>query len=697
MKRITVRIAFISLVITAMAQSLVAQQIDRSQRPQADPAPEISFPPYTTFILDNGLKVFLVKDSRPLVTMRLLIRGGNAVVGEQTGLGDAVADLITKGTKMNSAQEFAEKIDFIGGNISASASEDAISIRASGLKKHMEAIGELFVEATLHPQYPEDELAKYKALQVDGLKASKKQAEFVAEYAVNKVLFGDAPFARMPTEESINAISRNAMLAYHSKYFSPKNATLAIVGHLTPAEAKQYVEKHFAGWVSHEKAPQLATGSVKVGQQKIVLVDRPTSVQSAIRLVGPGPDFKDKDRSRAFLVNSILGGGTGLGNRLAMNLRETHGWTYTPYSYFTANLFGGSFVAAADVSNNVTDSAIGEMINEIERIARENVPTDELHLNVQSSLGNYLMSLASPDRTATRVQSIDFYGLPTDYYDKLADIYTSTTSEDILRIAQRFFRRDEMAIVVVGKAGEIQKSLERFGEVVVWDENLEPVRTLSAAEVGINASDAWEKMLDAMGGKAKLQSVKALSMEGKLGLMAGLQQLNGTYTMVQAYPKNEFIEITAQMGGQSMTLFQQFTNETTAAQVQQGQKAPLSDEDIQKQMAAAHILVEAWLDELGATTNLQGLKEIDGIQCLVVTVDRKGVDQQTYYIDNETFLPYRLQTGESMITFKGWKKIDGDIMQPNSFTMQVGPMEMNISDLSYIVNGTIDAKIFQAP
>ena len=698
MKRFKATLAFAILAYTTvMGYTLHAQGIDRTQRPAADPAPEISFPPFETFKLDNGLKVFLVHDPRPSVTMRLLVRGGNSVVDDQTGLGDAVADLMTKGVGEMSAQEFAEEIDFIGGSIGASASEDAISIRATGLKKHLNTIADLFATVVMKPTYPEDELEKYKAIQIDGLRASKKQSDFIAEYAVNKVLFGDAAFARMPTEESINEISRDDILAYHQKYVVPQNATLAVVGDLTVSEVKNLLNKRFEQWNKGQSLPPVPATGVKLGEDRVVLVDRPTSVQSAIRIVGPGPDYTNQDRTRAFLLNSILGGGTGLGNRLAMNLRETHGWTYSPYSYFTANMFGGSFVAAADVSNNVTDSAIVQMIMEINRLASESVEEGELTLNIQSTVGGYLMSLASAERTASRVQSVDFYGLPTDYYEKLVEIYTTTTSDNILDIARKYFRQDDMAIVVVGKASEVQDMLTQFGPVTLWDENLQPVKAVSAADVGMSASDAWEKMLGAMGGKDELQKVKSLSMQGNAVLEAGPQQIPGTYTMVQAYPGKEFIEIKGNFNGQSITFFQQFTSENAASQYQMGQKIPMEEEDQQKQIASAHILMEAWLDEMDAELELQGIKEVDGRELLMVAVKREGVDDQVYYIDRETYLPYRIFNGPASITYPDWGTIEGGIMQPSVIILDMGEAVLTVDGITYTVNQKTDDKIFEGP
>lgn len=696
MKRIRAIVAFTILASTFMAQTLAAQTIDRTQRPVADPAPEIAFPPYQTLLLDNGLKVFLVHDPRPLVTMRLLVRGGNAVVGEKTGLGDAVADLMTKGAGGMSAQEFAEQIDFVGGNIGASSSEDAISISASGLKKHIGKITELFANVVLRPTYPADELAKYQALQIDGLKASKKQSDFIADYAVRKVLFGDAPFARMPSEKSINALTREDILNYHATYVKPENATLAIVGDLTASEVRALLNEKFATWKSTGKPVKLESGGVKVGKQKVVLVDRPTSVQSAIRIVGAGPDYTSSDRTRASLLSSILGGGTGLGNRLASNLRETHGWTYSPYSYFTTNLFGGSFVAAADVSNNVTDSAIVQMIFEIERLTKENVPDEELTLNVQSAVGTYLMSLANADRTATRVQSIDFYSLPTDHFDKLVEIYTSTTPSQLMAIAKKYFQKEKMAVVVVGKASDVQESLKQFGDITLWNEDLQPVKGMETAEAGVSADQVWNSMLDAMGGKDVLRKVKSLSIEGKMELSAGGQKIPGIYKMVQAYPRKEYVELTAQMGPQTMTLFQQFTTEESAAQIQQGQPIPMGDDEVQKQIASTHILQEAWLDALGGSVELKGIKEVDGKSCYVILLKREGADDQSYYIDRTTYLPYEIVAGESDIKFTGWGKVDAGITQPSGLIIGMGPSELVVNDLTYTVNGTVDEKIFQA-
>lgn len=674
------------------AQGTVIEEIDRTMRPQADAPPKIAFPPYETFTLKNGLKVFLVHDPRPSVTMRLLVRGGNARDGEKTGLADAVADLMTKGVGELSAADFADRIDFIGGGINASASPDAISVSAFGLKKHLSEILPLFSKTVRQPTYPQDELDKYIAMQIDGLKANKKEGEFLSTYAVSRVLYGSAsPLGKMPSEEAYRSISRDDVVRYHNTFFIPANATLAVVGDLKRDELKNLLEKELGMWNGGTKPAALPKVKWQ-GGGRVVLVDRPTSVQSLVRVIGPGPDFGDPDRPRSFILNSIFGGGTGLGNRLAMNLRETHAYTYTPYSYFAANEFGGHFMAGADVRNEVTDSAITQIIYEVNRIVNEPVGLEELELNVKSAVGNYLMSLADPNTTAMRVQSIDFYGLPSDYYDKLVAAYTGTTQQEVMRLATKYFIPDEMSLVVVGKADEVKEKLEQFGTVEVWDENLEPMKSVSASDVGITAEEAWGKMLAAMGGKENLQKVKSIQQQGSGSFSMGPQKMEGGLKTVQSYPNKSYQELSVN----GMKMVQQYVDGTNVVVVQGGSKLPLPVEDQSRMLAESHILPEAWVQDLKGTLTLKGKKTVNGKEAILVEMQLPNANGQLYYLDASTFLPIKVESEGTVVTYTGWKTVDGGIKQPDGMHLELGPgAELEVNGLTYTINGKIEDKVFQ--
>lgn len=686
---------FVTLLFITMSQRSAAQ-VDRTKQPAPDPPPTATFPHYEEFSLSNGMKVFLVRDPRPLVTFRLLVRGGNGTDGDIPSLSDAVADQMTKGTKTRSALKFAQEIDFIGGNVSASASADAISVSAGGLRKHVAKIVELFSDAVKNPTFPADELKKFQQEQITGLKSSKARAEFLADYAVNKVLYGATPFGRMPSEEGYKNMSSEKLRAYHATYFVPSNATLAVVGNFSREEITAKLEAAFGDWKGGPAPTMEKPVFPELKGRRIVLVDRPTAVQSAIRILGRGPLLRDPERPKAYVLNSVLGGGTGLGNRLAMNLRETHAYTYTPYSTFDANYFKGHFVAAADVRNAVTDSALKEFYYEIDRIQTQPIPEEELTRNKQSAVGGFLMSIADATTTAVRVQSIDFYGLPKDYYDRLAATYNSVTSEELMLLARRYLNSDDITAVVVGKASEVKEKLERFGPVELWNSDLLPIDESAglkgSTKLNMTAQQAWDKMLEAMGGKKKLRAIKTLQSTASINGTAGGQALKGSLKKVESVPNKVYSFYDFGVFRQEMVSDGKNVRRGTG----NGKLEALPADQRDKALEDSHILSEAYLDELKAKLTLLGMRDLDGKQAIAIEVAYPHNGSVIYYISPETYLPMAQESEENgRVLYADWRDMSG-IKLAHKVTVEPQPgVQLVIGDFSYTVNGKVDESLFK--
>lgn len=687
-------LTLVLLMASGSTTDMNAQKVDRSQRPATTELDAVPFPHFEKFRLANGMTVFFVPDPRPTVTLRLLIPGGSAVDGERPGTAEMVADMLTKGSAGLSAQEFASEIDFLGGSISASADEDRLSISASGLKSRIGPIIELYTGVITDPAFDDDELAKYRSMAIEGLKASRQSPSFLAEQGVAKLLYGDTPLGAMPSEESLGAIDTDDLREYHKSWFSPKNAILAVVGNMETAELKNLLESSLGRWdVTTE--PEVPSEPMSFTGGRIVVIDRPTSVQSAIRVVGPGPLPSDDDRTRTKIVGDILGGGTGLGNRLTSNLRETHGWTYSPYAYFTSNRYAGYHIAAADVRNEVTDSALREILSEIDGMRSGPVPDDELGLNIRSAAGTYTMSLANPNITALRVQQIEFYGMPEDYYDRLVDSYHTTSPQDVLSLSTKYFGPEDRSILVVGKASEIAERLEAFGEVEIWNSSLEPERLVDADDLEMDADAVWSRMLEAMGGREALRDVKSISSKGKVRFSTGGMEIEGTYEGATTYPKNEYFVMRLNVGGQTMDMIEQVVTADGVVQYAQGQEVPFSDEMVDSIIAVTHILPEAWLDALDARITLEGLKTTKDGDVYEMTLHVPGGSPKVYLIDAETFLPARTSFEQMEIRYDDWKEIEGGIRQPSDFTYFVQGQEISIREMTYEVNAPVDADLFR--
>ncbi len=464
------QILSVSIALACLAAPLYAE-IDRTQKPEPGPAPEASFPDYKEVTLSNGMKVFVIEDDRkPTITLRLLIKSGSAFDGDKTGQSTFVAALLNRGTEKRSAAQFAKEIDFLGADLEALPGPDSISIATSGLTIYTNQLLDLFSDAVLHPVFPADQFARVQRQTLSKLSAERQEPRALIGKIAGKVIYGSHPYGAYQTPETVKAITRDDLVAFHKAHFLPNNATLAVVGDVKAETIVPLLEKALGGWVKGD-LPKLVTPQIPEHHGVTVhLVDRPGSVQSNIEVVQLGPDRNTPDVPGINVLNATLGG--GFSGRLFQNLREKHGWTYGAYSAFDLRKLAGSFEASAETRNEVTGPAIAETLKEINRMRDELVPDTELELQRQYNVGNYLLSLESAARTATRVQDIDLYGLPADFYKHYAKRMAEATPQQIQDLSKKYLHPEDASIVVVGEAKEVKSQLDQFGKVYVYDTEL---------------------------------------------------------------------------------------------------------------------------------------------------------------------------------------------------------------------------------
>ncbi len=448
--------------------------IDRTKKPAPGPAPAAAFPDYVVKTLPNGLKVFFIEDDRkPTITMRLIIKAGDSLDGEKPGQADFVASLLNRGTKTMDADTFAREIESIGASIEGGSGPDSMSVSTGGLVKYTDRMLELFADAVLHPAFPQEQFAKEQERTISGLIASKKEPGSLAGQLMSKVLYGDHPYGRITTPESVTSITRDDLVAFHAQWFAPNNASLAIVGDVKAADILPKIEKALGGW-EQKKLPALKKAAVKPIQGVTIhLVDLSPSVQSNIIVAHLAPPRNFPDLPELNVVNSTLGG--GFSGRLFQNLRESHGYTYGSSSAFGYNAEAGYFQATAETRNEVTAPAIKEILAEMNRIRDTTIGADELELQRQYNVGNYLLSLENAGRVASRVQDIWLYGLDPDFYKTYAARMAAVTPAKAQELAKKYITTENIAIVVVGEAKQIRPELEKLGKVIEYDTDLKVV------------------------------------------------------------------------------------------------------------------------------------------------------------------------------------------------------------------------------
>jgi zinc protease len=464
------KIGMLFMVILLSTVSNSQEKIDRTKPPKPGPESKVKFPSYYEKTLPNGLKVIVIENhEQPIVYVSFVVKSGSTYDGELPGLASVTAELLTKGTKTRSATQIAEEIDFVGGSLNATASWDATNVSVLVLKKYLGVGVDILQDVVLNPTFPEEEIERVRTQRLASIKQSKAEAGYLAGVRFSKELFAGHPYANESggNEESIQKMKRDDLVKFYQTHFIPNNSFIIFAGDITPSEALPLVEKYFGGW-KKGKNPHKEFQTVKdVNQTKVVIVDKPGAVQSAIRIGHLGIDRKNKDYVKVYTLNTLLGG--YFNSRINMNLRETHGYTYGASSFFDARIYPGPFIVSADVRNEVTDSSIAEVIKELKRIIDEPVPEDELKMAKDYIVGSFPLQIETPAQVASRVMTIEIYGLPKDFYDRFREEVKKITAKDIQETARKYLHADKLLIVVSGNSKQIKPVLEKFGPVVVYD------------------------------------------------------------------------------------------------------------------------------------------------------------------------------------------------------------------------------------
>jgi predicted Zn-dependent peptidase len=200
---------------------------------------------------------------------------------------------------------------------------------------------------------------------------------------------------------------------------------------------------------------------------EVFIVNKPGAVQSSLKIGHLGIARNNPDFIKVTVMNTILGG--YFGSRINYNLREKHGFTYGARSNFNPRKLGGDFSVDTDVRNDVTDTSVSLIIEELKRVITEEITDEELETVKNYMTGVFPLQLETANSVASRVINLKLYDLPKNYYNTYISMISSLTRNDILEAAKKYIHPDNLSIVISGDAGAIKDKLTRFGSVKVFD------------------------------------------------------------------------------------------------------------------------------------------------------------------------------------------------------------------------------------
>jgi len=415
----------------------------------------------------------------PLADFVLLVGSGStADPASKPGIANLVSAMLREGTTTRKSLEIADQIAFLGIRLFPTSSWESSTLSLHTPTAQLDSALALFADVALHPSFPANEFERVRKTQLTELLQLRDQGAAIASIAFPAIIYGSAHPYGAPaqgTEASVKALTTGDLQSYYQANFRPNNATLIVVGDVTPAQVEQKINALFGGWqradipqINYSEPPKSATTTIYV-------IDKPGAAQSSFRIGAVGVPRSTQDYFALTVMNTILGG--SFTSRLNQNLRETRGYTYGAGSRFDMRRAAGPFLASAEIVTAKSDSALLEFMKELNGI-RQLVPPAELsrakrYLQLQLP-GNF----ETTQQIAAAMVPVALFGLPLDYYNNYVQNIEGVTQADVARVAQQYINPGSLAVVIVGDRKTIEAALKatNVGPIAIRDISGQPIQ-----------------------------------------------------------------------------------------------------------------------------------------------------------------------------------------------------------------------------
>ena len=676
---------------------------------------DIKTPPLRSFTqaqpkrveLANGMVIFLQEDHElPLIRGSALIHGGSRDVrAEKAGLvGILAGSWRTGGTETKTGDQLDDLLESRAARVETSGSEDATRVSLDVLKNDFDFVFPIFVELLQRPAFRQEKIDLAKTQARTGISRRNDEPQVIMQREAQKLGYGpDSPYARQTEYATINAITRDDLLAFHKRFVYPNNIVLGLVGDFDSATMEKKLRDAFGNWPRGEKAPPppAVSGTARPG---VYFISKEDVTQANIGAIHPAALLRrDPDYYAAVVMNEILSG--GFSGRLMNEIRSKAGLAYGVGGGLGAGWDRPTlFNAFMGTKSQTTIQSIDLLKQQISDLQTKPFTAEEMQHAKDSILNAFVFTVDSKAKVLNQRQQLEFYGYPADYWQKYQKGIESVTAADVERVAKKYVHPDQLAILVVGNQKDFEKPLvTAYGKVTPIDVTIPepgaqkaPAAATAPKPAGNSAAGTTlvNKVRDFVGGKAALSNVQAVREVGTMSVRSPQGPMDVEVEMITRYPDSHRTVMKTPMGEMTMVA----TSDAAFVITPMGsQDMPSSQRQSMQNEAKADMLsVLKNADNPSYTFNVVGT---DG-SAQIVEVNADG-SAFKWYVDPATGKILKKvsqgRQGEQITEYTEWKNFGG-LNLPVSFTMTAGGQPSGGGKLTLIeINQTVDPKAFEKP
>jgi predicted Zn-dependent peptidase len=416
--------------------------------------------PIVRDVLDNGLRILTERMTqvRSISIGVWLTRGSRHEAADRSGIAHFVEHMLFKGTTTRSAEDIAQAIDSIGGQLDAFTAKEYASYYIKVLDEHLPLALDILSDIVLNPAFAPEDIEREKRVVVEEIKMVEDTPDDLVHEIFTQGFWENHPLGRpiLGTRETVESFDEALLREYFVGSYTPRNLIVSAVGNLEQARVRELVEERF-GSLKSSGEPFQEQPPVVVPK---ILIRNKELEQSHLCLGASSYPQNHDDRYSSYVLNTLLGG--SMSSRLFQNVREKRGLAYAVFSGLSAYRDAGSFTVYAGCANDAVGQVIDLVVDELRGIKQTPVPKAELQRSKDHLKGSLMLSL---ENTASRMshlarQEIYFdrqFGL-----DETLQGVERVTAEDVQRVAVDLFKNGQLAATVLGNVDGLEVPRDRL-------------------------------------------------------------------------------------------------------------------------------------------------------------------------------------------------------------------------------------------
>lgn len=430
------------------------------------PELKLEIPVVSQFKMQNGLKVFYIKDSTlPIIKMALFVKGGSFTDSKSTiGLSGLLSSSQRDGgNHLMSATNLDQFLEERGATIAASSSDTVNEVSLQCLSTDLKEIMPLFVSTALNPSFERKRFEIQRKLALEGLRRQNDEAAQVVRRKFNKLIYKDHVAGNEASFATVSSIDLEKVKEEHKKRFRPDGAQLLVVGDIALNQLKVLLNKSFSKWKPQGKENTIDTSMNLdfASERQYIEMDTP---QLNIRVGHKSLKISNPDYFPLLIADYILGGG-GFNSRLMQKVRTEMGLAYSIYSYVWGDVYYGTMGVYCGTKTNGAVDSLSEILNQINKVRDEKVTEAEFNLAKNTMINQYVFKFSSKYQVASRMLYFQRKNLPDNFMQLYLESLKKVTIEDVQGAAKKYWKPESLKILLVGKVSTIKDALEtKFGK-----------------------------------------------------------------------------------------------------------------------------------------------------------------------------------------------------------------------------------------